>query len=354
MSFPVTRLRRMRQTDSLRSLVRETRLTPTGFIYPLFVCPGEGLRKEIVSMPGVFNISVDEAVKEAREAKQLGLGGIILFGLPEKKDEVATGAWAEDGIVQRATRAIKREVRDLVVIGDVCLCEYMSHGHCGIVQKKSAAEGGAASAKRGSGNGGRGVATQVAAEVEYEILNDPTLEILAKTAVSQVKAGMDIIAPSDMMDGRVGAIRKALDQAGFLNTPILSYAAKFASGFYGPFREAADSAPQFGDRRSYQMDGANLREALREIEEDIAEGADMIMVKPAMPYLDVIHAARERFDLPLAAYQVSGEYAMIQAAARNGWVDGERVMLESLQSIRRAGASMIVTYFAKDAAKLLG
>jgi porphobilinogen synthase len=353
MSFPTTRMRRMRQTDSLRSLVRETRLTPTNFIYPLFVCPGEGVRKEISSMPGVFNISVDEAVKEAREAKELGLGGIILFGLPEKKDEVATGAWADDGIVQRATRAIKREVRDLVVIGDVCLCEYMSHGHCGIVQKKSAAERGAASAKRGGGNGGRGVATQVAAEVEYEILNDPTLEILAKTAVSQATAGMDIIAPSDMMDGRVASIRKALDQAGFLNTPILSYAAKFASGFYGPFREAADSAPQFGDRRSYQMDGANIREALREIALDIEEGADMIMVKPAMPYLDVIAAARERFDVPVAAYQVSGEYAMIEAAAQNNWIERDRVILESLTSIRRAGASIILTYFAKDAAKLL-
>jgi porphobilinogen synthase len=355
MSFPVTRMRRMRQTDSLRSLVRETRLTPTGFIYPLFVCPGEGVRKEISSMPGVFNISVDEAVKEAREAKQLGLGGIILFGLPEEKDEVATGAWAEDGIVQRATRAIKREVRDLVVIGDVCLCEYMSHGHCGIVQKKNSAGGNATSAKRGSGNGGRGaVATQVAAEVEYEILNDPTLEILAKTAVSQAKAGMDIIAPSDMMDGRVFSIRKALDAAGFLNTPILSYAAKFASGFYGPFREAADSAPQFGDRRSYQMDGANIREAMREIALDIKEGADMIMVKPAMPYLDVINEARRRFDLPIAAYQVSGEYSMLQAAISNGWLDRDRVILESLTSIRRAGAQLILTYFAKDAAKLLG
>src|SRR6185437_2316443 len=260
MSFPITRLRRMRQSDSLRSLVRETRITPTNFIYPLFVCPGEGVRKEISSMPGVFNISVYEAVKEAHEAKSLGVGGIILFGLPEKKDEVATGAWADDGIVQRATRAIKREVRNLVVVGDVCLCEYMSHGHCGIVQKKNAA----------GGNGGRSaVATQAAAETEYEILNDPTLEILAKTAVSQAKAGMDIIAPSDMMDGRVGAIRKALDAAGFLNTPILSYAAKFASGFYGPFREAADSTPQFGDRRSYQMDGANIREAMREISLDI-------------------------------------------------------------------------------------
>ncbi len=346
----------MRQTDSLRSLVRETRLTPTNFIYPLFVCPGEGVRKEISSMPGVFNISVDEAVKEAREAKQLGLGGIILFGLPEKKDEVATGAWADDGIVQRATRAIKREVRDLVVIGDVCLCEYMSHGHCGIVQKKDAAggNGGASSAKRGSGNGGRSaVATQAAVETEYEILNDESLEILAKTAVSQAKAGMDIIAPSDMMDGRVSSIRKALDAAGFLNTPILSYAAKFASGFYGPFREAADSTPQFGDRRSYQMDGANIREAMREISLDIKEGADMIMVKPAMPYLDVISEARRRFDLPIAAYQVSGEYSMLQAAIRNGWLDRDRVIMESLTSIRRAGAQLILTYFAKDAARML-
>ncbi len=326
MSFPTTRLRRMRQSEPLRALVRETHLIPTNFIYPLFVCPGEGVRKEISSMPGVFNISVDEAVKEAGEAKSLGLGGIILFGLPEKKDESATGAWADSGIVQRATRAIKKEVRDLVVIGDVCLCEYMSHGHCGIVEKKGQ---------------------------DYEILNDPTLEILAKTAVSQAKAGMDIIAPSDMMDGRVAVIRKGLDQAGFINTPILSYAAKFASGFYGPFREAADSAPQFGDRRSYQMDGANLYEAMREIESDIEEGADMIMVKPAMPYLDVIAEARRRFDLPLAAYQVSGEYAMLQAAIRNGWLDRDRVILESLTSIRRAGAQIILTYFAKDAAKLL-
>jgi porphobilinogen synthase len=338
-------------------MVRETRLTPTGFIYPLFVCPGEGVRKEIGSMPGVFNVSVDEAVKEAHEAKQLGLGGIILFGLPEKKDEVASGAWADDGIVQRATRAIKREVRDLVVVGDVCLCEYMSHGHCGVVQKKNSAGGNAAaSSKRGSGgNGGRsGVATQAAAEVEYEVLNDESLEILAKTAVSQAKAGMDIIAPSDMMDGRVASIRKALDQAGFLNTPILSYAAKFASGFYGPFREAADSTPQFGDRRSYQMDGANIREAMREISLDIKEGADMIMVKPAMPYLDVISEARRRFDLPIAAYQVSGEYSMLQAAIRNGWLDRDRVIIESLTSIRRAGAQLILTYFAKDAAKMLG
>jgi porphobilinogen synthase len=344
----------MRQTDSLRSLVRETRLTPTSFIYPLFICPGEGVRKEIGSMPGVYNISVDEAVEEAREAKSLGVGGIILFGLPEKKDEAATGAWVDDGIVQRATRAIKREVRDLVVIGDVCLCEYMSHGHCGIVQKKSSPAASASSTKRGSNGGRSAVATQAAVDVEYEILNDPTLEILAKTAVSQARAGMDIIAPSDMMDGRVAAIRKALDQAGFLNMPILSYAAKFASGFYGPFREAADSAPQFGDRRSYQMDGANLREAMREIALDVKEGADMIMVKPAMPYLDVISEARRRFDLPIAAYQVSGEYSMLQAAIRNGWLDRDRVILESLTSIRRAGAQLTLTYFAKDAARLLG
>src|SRR5579859_1923292 len=347
MSFPATRLRRMRRSEPLRSLVRETRLTPTNFIYPLFVCPGEGVRKEISSMPGVFNISVDEAVKEARESKALGLGGVILFGLPEKKDEIATGAWADDGIVQRATRAIKSEVRDLVVVGDVCLCEYMSHGHCGVVQKKTQPLG-------SSSKAGNGVAAQPAPEPEFEILNDPSLEILAKTSVSLAKAGMDIIAPSDMMDGRVTAIRAALDRAEFTNTPILSYAAKFASGFYGPFREAADSTPQFGDRRSYQMDGANLREAMREIELDIEEGADLIMVKPAMPYLDVIAAARERFDLPLAAYQVSGEYAMIEAAARNNWIDRERVMMESLVSIRRAGASIILTYYAKEAAKILG
>jgi porphobilinogen synthase len=347
MSFPVTRLRRMRQSEPLRSLVRETRLAPTNFIYPLFVCPGERVRKEISSMPGVFNLSIDEVVKEAREAKSLGLGGIILFGLPEKKDEIATGAWSDDGIVQRATRAIKQEVRDLVVIGDVCLCEYMSHGHCGIVEKKKS---GATVSSSGKGSG---AAAQAAAQPEYEILNDPTLEILARTSVSLAKAGMDVIAPSDMMDGRVAAIRKGLDEAGFANTPILSYAAKFASGFYGPFREAADSTPQFGDRRSYQMDGANLREAMREISLDIKEGADMIMVKPAMPYLDVIAEARRRFDLPIAAYQVSGEYAMLQAAIRNGWLDRDRVIMESLTSIRRAGAQIILTYFAKDAARLL-
>ena len=356
MSFPVTRLRRLRQSESLRSLVRETHLEPANFIYPLFVCPGERVRKEISSMPGVFNLSVDEAAKEAREAKSLGLGGIILFGLPEKKDEVATGAWAEDGIVQRATRAIKSEVKDLVVIGDVCLCEYMSHGHCGIVKQKRSTVARPTRVVTTTRGQLSTVATQVAEAAiaaEYEIENDSTLDILAKTAVSQAEAGMDIIAPSDMMDGRVAAIRKGLDEAGFTNTPVLSYAAKFASGFYGPFREAADSAPQFGDRRSYQMDGANLREAMREIKLDIQEGADMIMVKPAMPYLDVVHEARRRFDVPIAAYQVSGEYAMLQAAIRNGWLDKERVMLESLQSIKRAGANLILTYFAKEAAKLL-
>ena len=354
MAFPVTRLRRLRQSEPLRSLVRETRLEPENFIYPLFVCPGERVRKEISSMPGVFNLSVDEVLKEAREAKSLGLGGIILFGLPEKKDEVATGAWAEDGIVQRATRAIKQELRDLLVIGDVCLCEYMSHGHCGIVNhKKSGGKSPRVMVVARENLSAAAAKVAEAAALEYEIENDATLDILAKTAVSQAEAGMDVIAPSDMMDGRVAAIRKALDEAGFINTPILSYAAKFASGFYGPFREAADSTPQFGDRRSYQMDGANLREAMREIEQDIQEGADMIMVKPAMPYLDVINEARHRFDLPIAAYQVSCEYAMLQAAIRNGWLDKDRVILESLQSIKRAGASMMLTYFAKEAARLL-
>jgi porphobilinogen synthase len=366
MTFPVTRLRRLRQNERIRSLVRETRLTPESLVYPLFVCPGQGVRKEVRSMPGVFNLSVDEAMKEAREARSRGLGGIILFGLPEKKDEVATGAWADDGIVQQAARAIKREVPELTIIGDVCLCEYTSHGHCGVVKASRPPQSLGAAARDAAATvvavkGGEiakaidAAAARLAqsAQPEYEIVNDATLEILAKTSVSLARAGVDIVAPSDMMDGRVGAIRKALDAARLANTPILSYAAKFASGFYGPFREAADSAPQFGDRRSYQMDGANLREAMREIELDIEEGADMIMVKPALPYLDVIAAARERFDLPLAAYQVSGEYAMIEAAARNNWIDRERVMMESLVSIRRAGAGIILTYYAKEAAKLL-
>jgi porphobilinogen synthase len=346
-------MRRLRESEALRRLVRETHLTPESLIYPLFVNATEKARKEVGSMPGVFNLSIEEAVKEAREAKKLGLGGIILFGLPEKKDEQATGAWADDGIVQQATRAIKKELPDLLVMADVCLCEYMSHGHCGVVKKS----GGSADTKLVvTARENLSAAAAQAAQAEaarYQIDNDASLEILAKTSVSLARAGADVIAPSDMMDGRVAAIRAALDQAQFTNTPILSYAAKFASAFYGPFREAADSAPQFGDRRSYQMDGANLREAMREIELDLAEGADMIMVKPALPYLDVIAAARQRFDVPLAAYQVSGEYAMIQAVAKNGWVDGERIMMESLTSIRRAGAGMILTYFAKDAAKLL-
>jgi porphobilinogen synthase len=374
MAFPITRLRRLRRTSQLRDLVRETHLTPDAFVYPIFVCPGEGVRKAVRSMPGVFNLSVDEAVKEAREVHSLGVSSVILFGLPDKKDDVATGAWADDGIVQQAARALKREVPELILMGDVCLCEYMSHGHCGIVKPGSTPQSlGAAAREALQNTARRGIAVKAvkshegkekvidelasmvaqAVESRFEIDNDASLELLARTSVSLARAGIDIIAPSDMMDGRVAAIRRALDDAGFENTPILSYAAKFASGFYGPFREAADSTPQFGDRRSYQMDGANLREAMREIELDIEEGADMIMVKPALPYLDVIAAARLRFDLPLAAYQVSGEYAMIEAAAQNGWIERDRVMMESLQSIRRAGASIILTYYAKDAARLL-
>ena len=366
MAFPVTRLRRMRRTEPLRSLVRETRLTPESLVYPMFICPGDEVRSEVRSMPGVFQLSVDQAVIEARGVHSLGVPSVILFGLPPRKDEVASGAWADDGIVQQASRAIKSEVRDLGLIGDVCLCEYMSHGHCGIVrpttESKSfvAAALGTQSTMAALSPANKMAAIEGAASLaahrvqpEYEIVNDATLELLARTSVSLTRAGIDIIAPSDMMDGRVAAIRRALDEAEFVNTPILSYAAKFASGFYGPFREAADSTPQFGDRRSYQMDPANLREAMREIELDLEEGADMIMVKPALPYLDVIAAARERFDAPLAAYQVSGEYAMIEAASRNGWIDRERVMMESLTAIRRAGAQIILTYFAKDAARLL-
>ena len=328
MSFPANRMRRMRRNQPLRDLVRETSLEPGDLIYPLFICPGKGVRNPIGSMPGVFNLSVDEAVREAEEAAQLGIGGLLLFGLPETKDEQGTGAWEEEGIVQQALRALKQSEasKKLVLIADVCLCEYTSHGHCGVVVK--------------SGD-------------TFDVDNDPTLELLARTAVSQAKAGADVVAPSDMMDGRVGAIRQALDAAGLKQTPILSYASKFASAFYGPFREAADSAPQFGDRRSYQMDGANLREAMREIDLDIEEGADMILMKPAMPYLDVVRAARERVDVPIGAYQVSGEYSMLQAAFEKGWLDRDRAILESLLGIRRAGADFIVTYFAKDAAKLL-
>jgi len=329
MEFPITRLRRMRRNEPLRALVRETRLEPGALILPLFLCPGEGIRREIGSMPGVFNVSVDEAVKEAEAAASLGIGGLLLFGLPEAKDEQATGAWDDNGIVQKGLRALKQSAasKKLVLIADVCLCEYTSHGHCGIVTRKGD---------------------------EYEIENDSSLDLLAKTAVSLACAGADVVAPSDMMDGRVAAIRDALDEEGLDQTPILSYAAKFASAFYGPFREAADSAPQFGDRRSYQMDGANLREAMREIDLDLGEGADMILMKPAMPYLDVIRAARERFDVPIGAYQVSGEYSMLQAAFARGWLEPQRAMLESLLSIRRAGAGFIVTYFAQEAAKALG
>jgi porphobilinogen synthase len=322
------RMRRLRRNDQMRALVRETVLEPGDLIYPLFICPGEGVRKEVGSMPGVFNLSVDEAVKEAEEAASLGIGGLLLFGLPESKDERGTGAWSEGGIVQQGLRALRQSAaaKKLVLIADVCLCEYTSHGHCGVVIE---------------GRDG------------FEVDNDPSLELLARTAVSLAKAGADVIAPSDMMDGRVAAIRHALDSEGHSQAPILSYASKFASAFYGPFREAADSAPQFGDRKTYQMDGANLREAMREIDLDIGEGADMILMKPAMPYLDVIRAARERVDVPIGAYQVSGEYSMLQAAIQKGWLDRDRAILEALIGIRRAGADFAVTYFAKDAAKLL-
>jgi porphobilinogen synthase len=322
-------MRRLRRTEALRSLVRETHLHPGALIYPLFICPGEGVRKEIGSMPGVFNLSIDEAVKEAESVAALGVGGLLLFGLPAEKDEQGTGAWADNGIVQTALKEFKknRKLDSLMQIADVCLCEYTSHGHCGVVVRDGD---------------------------HYEVENDSSVALLARTAASLAAAGADIIAPSDMMDGRVAAMRAALDAGGQQLTPILSYASKFSSAFYGPFREAADSAPQFGDRRSYQMDGANLREAMREIEQDIAEGADMVLMKPAMPYLDVIRAARERFDVPIGAYQVSGEYAMLHAAFQRGWLEQERAMMESLLSIRRAGADFIVTYFAKDAAALLG
>jgi len=327
--YPATRLRRTRATPALRALVRETQLHPGALIAPMFLCPGEAIRREVPSMPGVFNLSIDEAMKDAATAASLGLGGLLLFGLPPEKDDSATGAWAEDGIVQQGLHALKadRKLDSLVLIADVCLCEYTSHGHCGVV------------ARDGD---------------HYSIDNDASVDLLAKTAVSLAKAGADIVAPSDMMDGRIAVIREALDESDLGNTPILSYAAKVASAFYGPFREAANSAPQFGDRRTYQMDGANFREALREIEEDIAEGADMLLIKPAMPYLDVLSAAVETFGLPTGAYQVSGEYAMLQAAFEKGLLEPDRTILESLTSIRRAGADFIVTYFAQKAAKLLG
>ncbi|MEO8596986.1 MAG: porphobilinogen synthase [Candidatus Solibacter sp.] len=322
MPFPIHRLRRLRVNEPMRRLVRETRLDPAQFILPLFVCPGEGVKREISSMPDNFQMSIDEIVKECELVEALGIGGVILFGLPETKDEMATGAYDENGIVQRAIRAIKRVVPGLLVITDVCNCEYTSHGHCGYVK-------------------------------DGDVDNDTTLQWLAKAALSHVRAGADIVAPSDMMDGRVWAIRQALDANGFERRAIMAYSAKFASVFYGPFREAAESAPQFGDRRSYQMDPANGREAMREIELDLQEGADMIMVKPALSYLDLIAHARQRFEVPIAAYQVSGEYSMIVAAARNGWIDHDRAMMETLTSITRAGAGIILTYFAKPAARLL-
>jgi len=322
MPFPIDRPRRLRRFPAMRDLVRETHLQPSNFILPLFVVEGEGIRKEISSMPGNAQISVDVLVEEAREAKALGIGGIILFGIPKHKDEEATGAYDDEGIVQKACAALKQEVPGLLVVTDVCNCEYTSHGHCGKI-------------------------------VDDDVDNDITLNWLAQAAVSHARAGADIVAPSDMMDGRVGAIRASLDDAGFSHIPIMSYAAKYASAFYGPFREAAESAPQFGDRRSYQMDPANAREAIKEMALDIEEGADMLMVKPAMLYLDIIKAASENFDVPIAAYQVSGEFSMIHAAAASGWIDLERAMMESLTGIKRAGAQIILTYFAKQASRLL-
>jgi len=315
-------MRRLRRTQRFRNLVRETRLSPESMIYPIFVCPGDNVRTEVGSMPGQYNISIDHAVKVAREAEKAGIGGIILFGIPAQKDETGSDCYDENGIVQNALRAIRENVRDLLLITDVCMCEYTSHGHCGVIKHN-------------------------------DVQNDPTLKLLADSAVSHARAGADMVAPSDMMDGRVAAIRQALDAEGFANTPIMAYSAKYASGFYGPFREAAGATPKFGDRRSYQMDPPNAREALREIALDIDEGADIVMVKPALSYLDIIARAREEFDVPLAAYQVSGEYAMIEAAARNGWIERERIILETTTAIKRAGADILVSYYALELAKLL-
>jgi len=323
MKFPQYRLRRLRKDGILRELVRETHLRPDDFILPLFVRPGQGVKQTISSMPGHFQLSIDLVVREVEEAKSLGIPGVILFGIPEKKDEMGSEGYADDGIVQRAVRAIKEKVDGILVITDVCLCEYTSHGHCGVVK-----------------NG--------------KILNDETIHLLAMQALSHVKAGADIVAPSDMMDGRVGAIRKALDENHFEDTPILSYAAKYTSSFYGPFRVAAESAPQFGDRKSYQMDPANSDEAIREVQLDLEEGADMVMVKPALPYLDIIYRVKETFNIPVAAYNVSGEFALVKAAAQLGWVEGDQVMMECLIAIKRAGADLILTYFAKEAARKLG
>jgi len=322
MAFPKNRMRRLRRTQQLRNLVRETRLSPESMIYPIFVCAGEKVRTEVSSMPGQYNLSIDNAVTLAREAERAGIGGILLFGLPPEKDDVGSDAYDENGIVQKALRAIRENVHNLLLVTDVCLCEYTSHGHCGVIKHN-------------------------------DVQNDPTLKLLADASVSHVRAGADIVAPSDMMDGRVAAIRQALDAEGFSDTPIMAYSAKYASGFYGPFREAAGSTPKFGDRRSYQMDPPNAREALREIALDIEEGADIVMVKPAMAYLDIITRAREQFDLPIAAYQVSGEYAMIEAAARLDWIERERIILETTTAIKRAGADILITYYALELAKML-
>ena len=322
MVFPEYRPRRMRQNETIRSMIRETHLSPDQLVYPLFVLPGKGQREEVSSMPGVFRLSIDQLQQEANECLNLGVRSVILFGLPEKKDAVGSGAYARNGIIQKAIQELKNKVPDLNVITDVCLCEYTDHGHCGCLQNN-------------------------------EVDNDATLELLAKTALSHAEAGADMVAPSDMMDGRISEIRSALDENSYHMTPIMSYAVKYASAFYGPFRDAADCSPQFGDRRSYQMDPANSREALREATLDVEEGADVLMVKPAVAYLDIIRQLRDEFDLPVAAYHVSGEYAMIKAAAEKGWIDEERVMAETLLSIRRAGADIILTYFAKDMAKLL-
>ncbi|MDG2991210.1 porphobilinogen synthase [Candidatus Synechococcus calcipolaris G9] len=324
--FPTHRPRRLRQTAQLRRMVRENILTTADLIYPLFAVPGEAIAQEVKSMPGVYQLSIDKIVEEAKQVYDLGIPAVILFGIPDTKDTDATGAWHDCGIVQRAATAIKEQISDLVVIADTCLCEYTDHGHCGYLE---------------------------VGDLSGRVLNDPTLTLLQKTAVSQAKAGADIIAPSGMMDGFVQAIREGLDQAGFTDTPILSYAAKYASAYYGPFRDAAESSPQFGDRRTYQMDPANSREALKEIELDIAEGADMLMVKPALAYMDVIWQVKTASDLPVAAYNVSGEYSMVKAAALNGWIDEEKVVLETLMSFKRAGADMILTYHAKDAARWL-
>src|ERR671926_831415 len=324
MPFPIQRLRRTRRTDALRGLVRETRLSPSDLVYPIFVTVGEDVRNPVSSMPGVFQLSINHAVAEAERAHGLGIPAILLFGIPDHKDEAATGAYDPEGIVQLATRAIKDAAPELLVITDVCLCEYMSHGHCGVVEKDTGT-----------------------------VLNDVSLELLARTAASQAEAGADVVAPSDMMDGRVAAIRSELDREGFENTPIMAYAAKYASAFYGPFREAADSAPQFGDRRTYQMDPANAREALTEVQLDVGEGADIIMVKPALPYLDILRSLRDQTRVPLAAYQVSGEYAMIAAAAGAGYIDERATVLEALTAIRRAGADIVITYFAREVAEWL-